>query len=309
VGKLRHEKRGTVHALSQRFSVGRSPRNTLLLREGFASTAHALIEWTSEGWCVRDLGSTNGTFVDGERLPQAGRRAVLAGARIAFGDPADIFILDDASGPEILAVHLGSGQTVAAEGRILALPDGDRPELSVYEKNGVWVVDRASDGSITKLDPQAVVLVGGEPWRLEVPVSLDATPLHDGPSLGMIGLRFVVSSDEEDVDITIVHTRREILLERREHSYLLLTLARHRLSDSDRPVSERGWIERNQLLRMLAIGGDRLNVHIHRARQQFLSARVSGGAGIVEVRGSFRRIGVEQLEVRRSDRERGRSRR
>ena len=52
-------------------SIGRDPGNTLALTDDYVSTAHArltLREWT---WYAEDLGSTNGTQVDGARIRTA----------------------------------------------------------------------------------------------------------------------------------------------------------------------------------------------------------------------------------------------
>lgn len=75
-----------------------------------------------------------------------------------------------------------------------------------------------------------------------------------------------------------------IPLESREHGYVLLTLARARRTNAERSVGERGWIDRDELLRMLSIDANALNVAIHRARQQLLAAGIEGAQGIVEVR-------------------------
>ena len=49
------------------FLVGRSPENHLVLNVGSISKVHARIEARPDGLCVHDLGSTNGTYVNGLR--------------------------------------------------------------------------------------------------------------------------------------------------------------------------------------------------------------------------------------------------
>jgi hypothetical protein len=81
--------------------------------------------------------------------------------------------------------------------------------------------------------------------------------------------------------------------EPREHAYVLLTLARKRLADRGEPLAEQGWIDRDQLLRMLQLDANGLNVAIYRARGQLAAAGLLDSAGIVEVRRGQRRIGVD----------------
>lgn len=48
--------------------LGRAPSCTLVLEDDYASNRHARIYPSQGGWWVEDLGSTNGTYVDGERI-------------------------------------------------------------------------------------------------------------------------------------------------------------------------------------------------------------------------------------------------
>lgn len=48
--------------------LGRAPTCSLVLDDDYASNKHARIFPQQGGWWVEDLGSTNGTYVDGERI-------------------------------------------------------------------------------------------------------------------------------------------------------------------------------------------------------------------------------------------------
>lgn len=48
--------------------IGRSPASTLVLEDEYASSRHARLTPSEQGWWIEDLGSRNGTYVDDERL-------------------------------------------------------------------------------------------------------------------------------------------------------------------------------------------------------------------------------------------------
>jgi len=64
-------------------TIGRHPLNKLVLGHARISSRHASIEWTDRGWRIRDLGSRNGTSIDGKKFD--GSRSLRAGHVIRFG--------------------------------------------------------------------------------------------------------------------------------------------------------------------------------------------------------------------------------
>jgi adenylate cyclase len=83
---LQHLADGTVleHPLDlPRVTLGRHPQNTVKLLDREVSKEHAGIERGPEGYVLKDLGSSNGTFVNGQRI----REVLLAdGDKLAFGN-------------------------------------------------------------------------------------------------------------------------------------------------------------------------------------------------------------------------------
>ncbi len=62
---------GTVLPLaSSPIVIGRSPASTLVLEDEYASSRHARLQPSEQGWWIEDLGSRNGTYVDDERLTE-----------------------------------------------------------------------------------------------------------------------------------------------------------------------------------------------------------------------------------------------
>lgn len=70
--------------LSTYTTIGRESANVLVIDDSFTSSNHAEIVHEGGRWLVRDLGSTNGTFVNGRRVN--GQCLVDHGDRIAFGN-------------------------------------------------------------------------------------------------------------------------------------------------------------------------------------------------------------------------------
>jgi len=68
---------------SERVTVGTDPANELIIEGTGVSRVHAVLERFGNVWCVRDLGSRNGTRVNGERI--LGDHALNAGDEILLG--------------------------------------------------------------------------------------------------------------------------------------------------------------------------------------------------------------------------------
>jgi len=75
---------------TRRVTIGRNGSNDVPLSHDKAvSGLHAVLEPVGAGWCVQDLGSRNGTFVQGERI--LGMRALRHGDDLAVGRTKLVF--------------------------------------------------------------------------------------------------------------------------------------------------------------------------------------------------------------------------
>ncbi len=66
-------------------TIGRDPGATLVLNHGTISRRHAEITYDNGSYLLRDLGSKNGTFVNGERLEPHGVRVLQARDKVRIG--------------------------------------------------------------------------------------------------------------------------------------------------------------------------------------------------------------------------------
>jgi pSer/pThr/pTyr-binding forkhead associated (FHA) protein len=74
----------------ERLAIGKSAENDVALSwDGTVSQLHAVIERFAAGWCVRDVGSRNGTYLNGERI--VGERVLRAGDEIRVGATRLVF--------------------------------------------------------------------------------------------------------------------------------------------------------------------------------------------------------------------------
>ncbi|MBL8736251.1 MAG: FHA domain-containing protein [Planctomycetes bacterium] len=152
-----------VQFAQDRVTIGRREgENLLRLNDAMVSSAHAILERTPEGWCVMDRNSTNGTEVDGIRLPgevpqplQDGSQIQIRPFTIVFQSAApgtDVTTLGPAAGADELWEQLQDAFAAAA------------PEASAREQALQAVLAHAE----TRLGPmrlaQQLDALGGQ-WR------------------------------------------------------------------------------------------------------------------------------------------------
>lgn len=93
----------------EQITVGRGPDNDLVLDHASLSGSHAVIRNQGGFFTVTDLGSTNGTFLDGAQISEA---PLVDGSRVLFGSVDSIF--SDGSGEaaaEAPAAEMGAAES------------------------------------------------------------------------------------------------------------------------------------------------------------------------------------------------------
>lgn len=67
---LKGPQRGELYTLAPITSIGTDPGCTVVLTDGYMSSHHAEIKAEGGTWVLRDLKSTNGTYVNDKRIEQ-----------------------------------------------------------------------------------------------------------------------------------------------------------------------------------------------------------------------------------------------
>ena len=286
--------------------IGRSSACHLRLHEPGVSAIHASLRWSAEGWELRDLGSRNGTWLNGRRLGPGEGARVCAGNDLGFGGPQAPWRLITDTAPPARAFPSDGGAPAVERGGTLALPDRSAPEILIFrDEDGGWWAE--GDGQSCLATDLRQLAAGGRTWELDLPDLDRRTPITAPVSGGgaRLRLRFQVSRDEEHVTLTARAAEGDVPMGARAHHYLLLTLARRRLADAaDAPgdTGAHGWIGVEELMRMFRVEETQLNLQIFRIRRQFAEAGFDAPAAVIERRrGTGQvRIGVLDLEIERA---------
>lgn len=283
--------------LATRMLIGRSRQADLMIDGTWMSAEHAVLSWSGQGWQIRDLGSRNGTAVNGRRLRMREECPLQRGATISFGQTEEAWVLDDAGPPVPFAQAANKAIRVAVDD-VLVLPDEAHAWGMIWQKDGRWQL-RDANGVRRILDRDTVVL-GGESWHVRLPEPLTCTAESTAPIVvTKLRLHLTASRDLETITVAVLHEGTRIGIETRSHHEVILLLARQHQHDTaaDTEPAERGWIEAEELARMLNTTRDHLNVHIARIRKQFIACGVMDGHDIIERRRAAGQLRLAPIPV------------
>lgn len=307
MGVLRRRSDGRSVTLGSRVVVGRGSAAFLQFDHPAVSAEHAAVYWHGDTWNVRDLGSTNGTTVDGEALDAGQKRRIAAGSELRFGsdDEELAWILERDGVPIPRALQLDGDQLREARSHLLLLPDEEAPSVSIYcDEDRRWIAD-AEDG-VSTVEDQSEIEVDGARWRLLLPPpdrerEISTTMPAGGVPMVLDACRLElrVSRDEEYVEVVVHCGLESLALPPRTFHYTLLTLARQRIRDAELPPAEQGWMYTDELASQLGTSKPKLNLDICRARQQLAELGVQGAGRLVQRRKTSHqlRLGAAQLTV------------
>ena len=290
--------------LAERSLVGRSASSWVISDRQSVSNDHAVLFYHRDRWLIRDLGSTNGSFVNEQSLKPGQTLRLTRGTELRFG--GESAVLENIEPPTACALCLTSGRYYSAVQGVMTLPEEVEPLLTVYQSaDESWVVEGEEEYK-TATDGE-VLHAGDRRFRLHIPsatVSRVNVSTQEGGALltrANVELVFNVSSDEESMAVELRASGNVVRLSPRQSHEVLLELARSRLLDRREGTAEEecGWVYADDLATRLAYNKSHLNVAIHRVRRQFAEAGLVDAAQLFERRPTSQqiRLGIAQLRV------------
>ena len=196
--------------------LGRGDDCELRLESGGASRRHAAVRTAPDGGCwVRDLGSTNGTFVNGERVE--GERVLRPGDRIEIGEASVTFYrmdpamaatkppLSAGGGERTILMQAPAPRATALGGRLEEIPTfAVLQMLEMGGKTGMLTFE--GEGEKVR-----IWLLGGKPVHAEGEKTRGEEAAFAGLRLQHGSFRF--DTGAQPPETTLAATLTELLLE------------------------------------------------------------------------------------------------
>ena len=289
------------------FCIGRHTSCDLVLSNRWVSLLHAVLRRVGRTWQVRDLGTTNGTFIDGVRIQKP--HTLIAGMALAFGDPTqDMFRVIDVRPPTAKA-RSADGAIATAQGSFLCIPGPQDWEYMVFpDSAGGWLVETAS-GERWPVSGHSELRCKEQVWALELPPLLESTQALRQWRFTCSGatMRFLRYGDGQTVDIELVQGDERERWESRIHHAMLLRLAQERLRDQRQGLSSdnQGWMYVDEVQEYfehslgLPLSLNTLNQYVFRARRECQKADMRDAADVIERRHEPKkiRLGIGTIEI------------
>lgn len=284
--------------------IGRGQQCALRLTASYVSAQHALIRWDGRAWEILDRGSRNGTQLNGAVLEPGRAQRLTKDSVVTFGHADERWALVDAGEPETMAVALDTGQALLGVQGLIGLPSSQNPEHTLYlDHDGSWRLERA-DGEIEVVVDGQLIECGGRQFRFCCPASTSTTEALTTAAPGEPTLCFVVSSDEDFVELALEYPERRVPLGSRSHNYLMLTLARQKLADlaQNLPEASCGWMDKDELADGFKMTPQQVDGEVFRIRKHFTQHGLPESTTVIERRPRTKqiRLGLSRLRIERS---------
>jgi len=120
---VRHEGVDRGFDAGQQITIGRAPEVSLFVDSPLVSRVHATLDWQGNAWILSDNGSTNGVFVDAQRVS----------GPVRIGQPTLVRLGDAVTGPLLQLVLEGAPQrpAVPAPQRPMSTPNAAIPNAAM----------------------------------------------------------------------------------------------------------------------------------------------------------------------------------
>jgi hypothetical protein len=262
------------------FRIGRDPASDLVLDDALASWSHVVLSNDGERIEVHDDRSTNGTFVDEERVTGPtvldGDETVRVGSTLLRVRRADLaaeqrwLLVDTATGVRV-PLDAETFTVGGAESDDLRIPGAGAAALVLHRRAGEIFLG----GSAVPVHESDTLEVGERAFRVQavdttrVPTAIQPADVH--PYV-VTARRNGPHGPQASVESTN-GTKYEVASGNR--AVLLYLLARRFAEDGERPLAERGWCDEHEVQRGIwGRDGDqnKLDVLLYRLRRELQRA-------------------------------------
>jgi hypothetical protein len=290
-----HHDRGHTHLLATRTTVGSDALCTVPVPDPRVSTPHALLRYDSRSrWVVRDLGSRNGTWLNGAPITAFVDHPLAAGDKLVFGSAeAGTWTIGSTEPPVAFAVHRKTGACVRGTTDTLVVVDGDvRWELA--RLGDLWELQPGDD---ERPAWSGMPLGADNAWTVYLPQHGSTVGVRPF-SLRTATLAFVEHDTDEGVSFTLEQDGRTLELGDSALWRLLWVLADERAHSPRPDETERGWISISDLEHRTGLDRKSIDIYVGRLKKELTQRKVLDVSGVVEVRNNWRRIGVPAARIR-----------
>lgn len=264
--------------------VGREPGNDLVINEESVSRFHAVLWAEGDDASVHDLGSINGTHVNGQRITAPAR--VRVGDRVRFGDRFEVLVEAGRAAPRTVRYAVGiegSSASFPVVADRFYIGSDDEADLQLPDEEGaVLMLDSgelwlAQGDQERRLQPGERFAIGGQTlFVIAEPTTSAATMQPTDRALCALSLEL---REDGEVDATLSEreTGRKLSLGPGIRSMLFFVLGGRLLADRDAGKESPGWCD-DALVKSGLWGkkGDdnKFNVLLHRLRADLRKAQL-----------------------------------